>query len=101
MARSPVFRNPETFQPERFLMDDGVTPKKETVEQLCPFSIGKRQCAGEALARVELFIGLVTLLQHYKIEPAKGHEIDLEPIFAAVLLPKPQPLRLIPLSSHH
>ncbi|CAJ0593340.1 unnamed protein product [Cylicocyclus nassatus] len=99
LARSPVFKNPREFRPERFLMDDGVTPNKEAVEQLCPFSVGKRQCAGEALARVELFIGLVTLLQNYKIEPAKGHEVDLEPIFAAVLLPKPQPLHLIPLSS--
>ncbi|VDN32908.1 unnamed protein product [Cylicostephanus goldi] len=63
MARSPVFENPKEFRPERFLMEDGVTPNK--------------------------------------IEPAKGYEIDLEPIFAAVLLPKSQPLRLTPLSSHH
>ncbi|PIO60202.1 hypothetical protein TELCIR_18308 [Teladorsagia circumcincta] len=59
--------------------------------------MGKRQCAGEALARVELFVGVVTLLQNYKIEPAKGREIDLEPIFGGILLPKRQPLRLVPL----
>ncbi|CAJ0593339.1 unnamed protein product [Cylicocyclus nassatus] len=99
MARSPVFENPKKFKPERFLMEDGLTLNRETVEKLCPFSIGKRQCAGEALARVELFIGLVTLLQNYEIEPAEGHKVDLEPIYAAVLLPKPQPLRLTLLSS--
>ncbi|KAK6756299.1 hypothetical protein RB195_014606 [Necator americanus] len=94
MAHSPVFKNPDEFRPERFLMDDGVTSNKEVVEQLCPFSIGKRQCAGEGLAKVELFIGLVTLLQNYKFEPSKGRTIDLEPICAGVLLPKQQPLRV-------
>ncbi|PIO67321.1 unspecific monooxygenase, partial [Teladorsagia circumcincta] len=96
MANSPVFEDAQKFRPERFLMEDGVTPNKKTVEQLCPFSVGKRQCAGEALARVELFIGVVTLLQNYKIEPCKGRTIDLEPVFASVLFPKEQPLRLIP-----
>ncbi|KAK5977222.1 Unspecific monooxygenase [Trichostrongylus colubriformis] len=97
LAHSPVFEDAHEFRPERFLMEDGVTPNKKTVEQLCPFSVGKRQCAGEALARVELYVGVVTLLQNYRIEPSKGHTIDLEPKFDAVLLPKEQPLRLIPI----
>ncbi|KAK6033835.1 unspecific monooxygenase [Cooperia oncophora] len=96
LAHSPVFEASHEFRPERFLLEDGVTPNKKTVEQLCPFSVGKRQCAGEALARVELFIGVVTLLQNYRIEPAKGRTIDLEPKFDSVLFPKEQPLRLIP-----
>lgn len=96
LAHSPVYKEGHKFVPERFLMEDGVTPNKETVEQLCPFSIGKRQCAGEALARVELFVGIVTMLQNYKIEPAEGRAVDLEPILGGVHLPKQQPLRLIP-----
>ncbi|KIH55955.1 unspecific monooxygenase [Ancylostoma duodenale] len=98
MAHSPVYKDAQEFRPERFLMDDGITPNKEAVEQLCPFSVGKRQCAGEGLAKVELFIGLITLLQNYKIEPVRGRPLDLEPIFASVLLPKQQPLRLTPVS---
>ncbi|WKY12631.1 hypothetical protein Q1695_003882 [Nippostrongylus brasiliensis] len=98
LGYSPIYKDAHEFRPERFLMDDGITANKEAVEQLCPFSIGKRQCAGEALARVELFIGVVTLLQHYKIEPAKAHPIDLEPIPAVALFPKEQPLRLVPLT---
>ncbi|KAK5984833.1 hypothetical protein GCK32_001910 [Trichostrongylus colubriformis] len=97
MAHSPVFKDGHEFRPERFLMEDGITPNKEAVDHLCPFSMGKRQCAGEALARVELFVGVVTLLQNYRIEPAKGRKVDLEPIFAGILLPKRQPLRLIPI----
>uniref|UniRef100_A0A0N4X4R2 Cytochrome n=1 Tax=Haemonchus placei TaxID=6290 RepID=A0A0N4X4R2_HAEPC len=88
LAHSPVFKDGHKFRPERFLMEDGVTPNKEAVDHLCPFSMGKRQCAGEALARVELFIGVITLLQNYRIEPAKGRDIDLEPIPAGILLPK-------------
>ncbi|KHJ91265.1 hypothetical protein OESDEN_08870 [Oesophagostomum dentatum] len=98
MAHSPVYKEGKEFKPERFLMDDGVTANKEAVEQLCPFSVGKRQCAGEPLAKVELFVGLVTLLQNYKVEPAKGRKIDLEPIYATVLMPKQQPLRVTPVS---
>ncbi|KIH60891.1 hypothetical protein ANCDUO_08844 [Ancylostoma duodenale] len=99
LANSPVFKDSKQFRPERFLMEDGVTPNKEAVDQFCPFSVGKRQCAGESLARVELFIGIVTLLQNYKIQPVKGREVDMDAVFTITLLPKEQPLRLIPLTS--
>ncbi|VDL73548.1 unnamed protein product [Nippostrongylus brasiliensis] len=87
LAHSQFYKDGHEFRPERFLMEDGITANKEAVEQFCPFSIGKRQCAGEALARVELFI-----------EPVEGHTIDLEPVVAFVLVPKDQPLRLVPLT---
>ncbi|VDO84162.1 unnamed protein product [Haemonchus placei] len=67
MANSPVYPAPEKFSPERFLMDDGVTPNKEAIEQFCPFSIGKRMCVGEGMAKMELFIGLITILQNFKV----------------------------------
>ncbi|CAJ0593625.1 unnamed protein product [Cylicocyclus nassatus] len=99
MAHSPVFKDSMQFRPERFLMDDGITSNKDAVEQMCPFSIGKRQCAGEALAKAELFAGLVTMLQHYKIEPVEGKPVDMNPICAGVLLPKPQQLRVTPVAT--
>lgn len=60
---------PETFNPERFLDADGKILKE--MPNFFPFSIGKRVCLGESLARVELFIFLTTLLKHCKFSPPK------------------------------
>jgi cytochrome P450 len=41
------------FRPERFISADGAVKKDD---HLIPFSVGKRQCLGETLAKVELFL---------------------------------------------
>ncbi|GMT22839.1 hypothetical protein PFISCL1PPCAC_14136 [Pristionchus fissidentatus] len=94
MANDPLFENPEEFRPERYLNEDGKTLKKDLVERTIPFSIGKRACAGEAVARVELFLGLTATFQHYRILPREGEEIDLVPPPNSILVPKDQTLRI-------
>ena len=47
MAHDPLFVKPEEFNPDRYLMEDGKTLNKDLVDRTIPFSIGKRQCAGE------------------------------------------------------
>ncbi|GMS92462.1 hypothetical protein PENTCL1PPCAC_14637, partial [Pristionchus entomophagus] len=96
LAYDPMFKNPMEFRPERYLLADGKTLNKDVVERTVPFSLGRRQCAGEGLARVELFLGLATTLQHYRISPSFNQPIDLTPDAHIVLLPKPQKLRLDP-----
>uniref|UniRef100_A0A915N3C1 Cytochrome P450 n=1 Tax=Meloidogyne javanica TaxID=6303 RepID=A0A915N3C1_MELJA len=66
LADGEIFENPEEFSPERFLDENG---KLKKVDELIPFSIGKRQCLGEALARMELFLFLGNLLNKYKFMP--------------------------------
>ncbi|VDM40582.1 unnamed protein product [Toxocara canis] len=89
LSSTSVFENPEEFQPMRFLDKDGKTFRKEMVEHLIPFSIGKRQCAGASLARVELFLVLVNLLQNYRLEvPSDGDLPNLEPICGGLSLPR-------------
>ena len=58
------FESPAAFRPERFLDADG---KVQRADELCPFSIGARRCAGESLARVELFSVFCNILQRYKV----------------------------------
>ncbi|KAF8373884.1 hypothetical protein PRIPAC_80313 [Pristionchus pacificus] len=97
MANDPNFDRPEEFRPERYLLEDGKTlrkARKDLVDRTIPFSIGKRVCAGEGIARVELFLGLTSTFQRFKILPRSGQQIDLVPCQGTFLQPKPQKLRL-------
>ncbi|GMT21639.1 hypothetical protein PFISCL1PPCAC_12935 [Pristionchus fissidentatus] len=97
MAHEPIFVDPTSFRPERYLNEDGITLNKEVLDRTLPFSAGKRQCAGEGLARVELFLGISTMLQHYRILPCEsGIPIDLYPAHPVSMEPKHQPLKLVP-----
>ncbi|VDK87849.1 unnamed protein product [Litomosoides sigmodontis] len=58
------FEKPKEFRPERFLEDDGFTLKK--YDAFFPFSLGKRQCLGESLAKAELFLIYANLMRHYR-----------------------------------
>ncbi|GMR46679.1 hypothetical protein PMAYCL1PPCAC_16874, partial [Pristionchus mayeri] len=99
MAHDPIFENPDEFRPERYLSEDGTTLKKDLVDRTMPFSLGKRQCAGEGLARVELFLGIAAILQNYRLLPTDDSPIDLRPHTTVNMMPKQQNLKLVPLST--
>jgi len=60
-----IWGDPEEFRPERFLSPDGKTFQKH--EALIPFSTGRRQCAGETLARDSLFLYLTNIFQRFEV----------------------------------
>ncbi|KAH7696913.1 Protein CYP-33C11, partial [Aphelenchoides avenae] len=57
-----VFPGPRRFDPERFLDQNG---RFKPMSEVIPFSLGKRQCLGESLARMELFLFLANLMNHF------------------------------------
>ncbi|XP_014672812.1 PREDICTED: cytochrome P450 2D28-like [Priapulus caudatus] len=63
------FPEPQKFRPERHLDERGDFVQNEA---LIPFSIGRRVCLGEALARVELFIFFTGILQNFDIRLPDG-----------------------------
>lgn len=60
------FPEPNKFRPERFLSEDGTKYKRN--ENLQPFQIGRRQCAGESLARDSAFLYITNLFQQFSVE---------------------------------
>ncbi|KAL3061966.1 hypothetical protein OYC64_009980 [Pagothenia borchgrevinki] len=77
---------PNEFNPENFLNDQGEFVKPEA---FMPFSAGPRMCLGEGLARMELFLILVTLLRKFNfIWPEDAGKPDYTPVYGVTLTPQ-------------
>ncbi|CAN2390045.1 cytochrome P450 [Pristimantis euphronides] len=75
---SKYFKDPKIFNPAHFLDEQGNVKK---MEAFIPFSIGKRVCLGEGLARMEIFLFLTYLLHTFNIKCDKDPEdIDVSPV---------------------
>lgn len=71
-----IWERPEEFYPKHFLTPEGnYKPSK----YLMAFSVGKRACLGESLARMELFLMLATILQNFEMK-LEDPQADVEAI---------------------
>ncbi|KAG9463908.1 hypothetical protein GDO78_020809 [Eleutherodactylus coqui] len=53
------------------------------------YFLPKRSCAGETLAKMELFLFFTTLLQNFTFKPTPGAKLDLSPAMGSTNSPKP------------
>ncbi|NXR38441.1 CP1A5 protein, partial [Zosterops hypoxanthus] len=80
-----LWKNPETFSPERFLSADGTKVNKDDGEKVLLFGLGKRRCIGENIARWQVFLFLATLLQQLEFSVCKGSRVDMTPLYGLSL----------------
>uniref|UniRef100_A0A7E4W962 Unspecific monooxygenase n=1 Tax=Panagrellus redivivus TaxID=6233 RepID=A0A7E4W962_PANRE len=86
MQDERYFPDAKSFKPERFLDDKG---KFFAPPELMPFSVGKRACLGEGLARLELFLFTANLLNQFKFGEVPGKPITGERVIASTTAPAP------------
>uniref|UniRef100_A0A8C6SUV3 Cytochrome P450, family 2, subfamily R, polypeptide 1 n=1 Tax=Neogobius melanostomus TaxID=47308 RepID=A0A8C6SUV3_9GOBI len=80
------WHEPGVFSPQRFLDNNGNFVKREA---FLPFSLGRRQCLGEQLARMEMFLFFTTLLQRFHLQFPPGTVPSVTPKLGMTLQPKP------------
>ncbi|KAM9305502.1 cytochrome P450 2K4-like [Gastrophryne carolinensis] len=83
------WKTPYEFNPNHFLDESGKFLRKDA---FMPFSAGRRVCAGEGLAKVELFLFFTGLLQSFSFHPPPGvsrKDISLKPDIGFIFTPLP------------
>nr|AIU94229.1 cytochrome P450 1A5 [Lonchura striata] len=80
-----LWKDPESFNPERFLSADGTRVNKEDGEKVLVFGLGRRRCIGENIARGQVFLFLVTLLQQLEFSVCEGGRVDMTPLYGLSL----------------
>ncbi|XP_063056522.1 cytochrome P450 2J4-like [Engraulis encrasicolus] len=88
------WETPHIFNPAGHFLDaEGKFRKREA---FLPFSLGKRVCPGEQLARMELFLFFTSLLQRFSFSPPEGVEPSLESQLSSTNSPRPYRLCATP-----
>ncbi|XP_046583344.1 cytochrome P450 2J4-like [Haliotis rubra] len=88
-----VWGDPQNFRPDHFLDRAGKIQKRD---EFIPFSLGRRVCLGEAMARMELFLFLTTMIQRFKFVPVNGKKPPMHGIMGFTHSPSEFQVKAIP-----
>uniref|UniRef100_A0A8B9FBR7 Cytochrome P450 2K1-like protein n=1 Tax=Amazona collaria TaxID=241587 RepID=A0A8B9FBR7_9PSIT len=90
------WKTPDQFNPSHFLDANGNFIRREA---FIPFSIGRRACVGEGLAKMELFLFFAGLLRKFVFQPPPGvdkSDLDLTADVGFTLNPMPHLVCAVP-----
>ncbi|XP_067157424.1 cytochrome P450 2J2-like [Apteryx mantelli] len=86
------WETPDAFNPEHFLKDGQFWRR----EAFLPFSLGKRACLGEQLARMELFLFFTALLQKFTFQPPPDEALSFRWSLGITRQPQAYRIRAVP-----
>ncbi|XP_068169487.1 cytochrome P450 1A1 [Antennarius striatus] len=92
---SELWKDPSSFNPDRFLNADGTEVNRLEGEKVTVFGLGKRRCIGEFIARNEVYLFLAILIQRLQFFSMPGEPLDLTPEYGLTMKHKRLPLRAI------
>ncbi|KAK6165426.1 hypothetical protein SNE40_022354 [Patella caerulea] len=94
LSDDKIWGDPDVFRPGRFLDENGQLVKRE---EFIPFSIGRRICLAESLAKMELFLFMTTLIQRFEFKPVDPDNLPtLKGVFGVTNAPAKYEVRAIP-----
>ncbi|XP_041357198.1 cytochrome P450 2U1-like [Gigantopelta aegis] len=94
MSDPEIWGDPENFRPDRFLDGNGRVVKPEAVN--VAFAVGPRNCLGESLARMELFLFMATMIQKFEFVKAEGCSLPtMESVYGVTQAPQPYNVRVV------
>ena len=79
-------KDPEKFLPDRWAEDAPEAEKQRLKDTFFPFALGKRNCVGQNLAKMELRLILASMLRNYRFELqtefSKDYFLTMKPVNA-------------------
>ncbi|XP_045889101.1 cytochrome P450 1A1 [Micropterus dolomieu] len=80
-----LWKDPSSFNPDRFLSADGTELNKLEGEKVMTFGLGKRRCIGEVIARNEVYLFLAIMVQKLHFSTIPGEPLDMTPEYGLTM----------------